>query len=391
MKRSQIVSGASGLVAAAAWGAPRRARSAEPFRIGIVYSYTGAGPSAGPELDASIAAFFKRFGDRAGGRQVVVVRRDDGGLNPEVARRAAQELIVQERVDMIAGLIFTANAAAVGDISNQSKMPVMLLTAPTSGILTRYPYMTRWSFTTNELADVLGRWAAKTGYRSMYAITVDNQSGTDAVNGLSRALEQGGGKIIGQSAVPISAGEFASYLLRARDAKPDALFVFLPAGGISAQFLKEAATAGIMRSNIPILSTGDLVSENNLPQLSETALGITSAYHYSVAHGSALNRRYVQDVLDITHGSPSPSFTGVAMWDVLTAVYRILAQSNGAWDGDTAIAALAGYSAESPRGPIAIDAHTRDIVQNIYLRHVERRRDQLLNVEFATYPMVHAT
>jgi branched-chain amino acid transport system substrate-binding protein len=372
-----------GLTPGAALAAP-----SEPFKIGVIWSYTGGGPSSGPELDGSMAAFQKVHGDTVAGRKISIIRRDDTGVNPEVARRMAQELVVQEKVDMIAGMIFTANAMTVGDISNQAKTPVMVVNSVATGLLPKYPYMTRWSFTTLELTDVLGKWAAKNGYKNIYTIYADNQSGVDAHVGFKRAFEGAGGKEVGVSPVPLTAGDFAPYIQRAKDAKPDACFVFLLAGGVSAQFLKQYDAAGMQRAGIKIMCTGDLVSENNLPQMGDAALGIVSAYHYSSAHSSVLNRQYQREASAMMHGNPNPSFAGVAMWDILTATYKALAVQRGDWDPDKTLAFIKSYKADSPRGPIAIDAQTRDIVQNIYLRRVEKRDGALVNVEFATYPMV---
>ena len=372
-----------GLVPRAVAAAP-----SDPFKIGIIWSYTGGGPAAGPELDAAMAAFQKVHGDTVAGRKVVILRRDDTGVNPEVARRMAQELVVQEKVDMIAGMIFTANSMTVGDISNQSKTPVMLVNSVATGLLPKFPYMTRWSFTTLELTDVLGKWAAKNGYKTIYTLYADNQSGVDAHVGFKRAFEGAGGKEVGVSPMPLEATDFSPYIQRARDAKPDGCFIFLLAGGGSAQFIKQYDAAGMQKAGIKILATGDLVSENNLPQMGESALGIVSAYHYSSAHNSALNRQYQEGANAFTHGNPHPSFAGVAMWDILTATYRALAAQKGDWDPDKTLAFLKGYKAESPRGPIMIDPETRDIVQNVYLRRVEKRGDVLVNAEFATYPMV---
>lgn len=373
----------AGLAPSVAFAAP-----SDPFKIGIIWSYTGGGPAAGPELDAAMAAFQKVHGDSVAGRKVVFERRDDTGVNPEVARRMAQELVVQQKVDMLAGLIFTANSMTVGDISTQSKTPVMLVNSVATGLLPKYPYMTRWSFTTLELTDVLGKWAYKNGYRKIYTIYHDNQSGVDAHVGFKRAFEGSGGTEIGVSPVPLEAGDFSAYLQRAKDAKPDACFVFLLAGGVSAQFFKQYEAIGLNKAGVKILCTGDLVSENNLPQMGDSALGIVSAYHYSSVHNSALNRLYQSTALSFTHGNPNPSFAGVAMWDILQATYRALAAQKGDWDADKTLAFLKGYKAESPRGPIEIDPATRDIIQNIYLRRVEKRNGQLVNAEFATYPMV---
>ena len=388
--KRRVLLQASGAAVVAAGLAPYAALAAPagPFKIGIIWSYTGGGPTSGPELDGAIAAFQHVHGETVAGRTVTIVRRDDTGVSPETARRLAQELVVQERVDMIAGMIFAANAMTVGAISNESKTPVMLVNSVATGLLPKFPYMTRWSFTTLELTDVLGKWAAKNGHKNIYSIYHDNQSGVDANVGFTRAFEGAGGKIVGVSPVPLNAGDFSAYLERAKDAKPDAVFVFLLAGGVSAQFLKQLDAAGIQKAGIKIIATGDLVSENNLPQMGDAAIGIVSAYHYSSTHGSALNRQYVREATAIMRGNPNPSFAGCAIWDILTATYRTLAAQHGVWDADKALALLKNYNAESPRGPIAIDPETRDIVQNIYLRRVEKKNGLLVNTEFATYPMV---
>jgi branched-chain amino acid transport system substrate-binding protein len=376
------------LVSAGFMPRPASAAPAAPFKVGIIWSYTGGGPTSGPELDGAMAAFQRAHGDTVAGRRVTIVRRDDTGVNPETARRLAQELVVQEKVDMIAGMIFTANAMTVGAISNEAKTPVMLVNSVATGLLPKFPYMTRWSFTTLELTDVLGKWASKSGHKNIYTIYHDNQAGVDANVGFSRAFEGAGGKIVGVSPVPLNAGDFSAYVERAKDAKPDALFVFLLAGGVSAQFIKQLDAAGVQKAGIKIISTGDFVSENNLPQMGDPAIGIVSAYHYSATHDSALNRQYVREATAFMHGNPYPSFAGCAIWDILTATYRALAVQGGNWDPDKALAFLKTYKAESPRGPIAIDADTRDIVQNVYLRRVEKKHGVLVNTEFATYPMV---
>jgi len=390
VKRLGALQLAAGAAAAGVTGRLRAsAATGDPFKIGVVYSYSGAGPAAGPEMDAAIASFQKVHGDTVAGRKVSFVRRDDTGVNPEVARRAAQELIVQEKVDMLMGLIFTANSMAVGDISNASKTPVMLVLSGATGLLPKFPYMTRWSFTTLEICDIAGKYAAKAGHKSAYVIFDEAQIGFDANTGFTRAFEAGGGKVAGSSAAPLVPGDYTPYLLRARDAKPDVLFIFKNVTS-GVQLLKQADALGLQKSGTTILSTGDLVSENNLPQLGDAALGIVSAFHYSAAHDSALNRRYQREMLAITKGNPNPSFGGVSVWDILTATYRALQAQAGNWDADKTMAFLQNYKAESPRGPIQIDRATRDIVQNIYLRRVEKRNGAVVNTEFETFPAVYS-
>jgi len=373
----------AGLAPAAALAAP-----GDPFKVGIVWSYTGGGPASGPELDGAMAAFQKVHGDTVAGRKVVIVRRDDTGVAPETARRAAQELVVQEKVDMIAGLIFTANAMTVGDISNQSKTPVMLVNSVATGLLPKFPYMTRWSFTTLELTDVLGKWAAKNGYKSIYTMYADNQSGVDANVGFTRAFEGAGGKIVGVSPMPLTATDFSAYIQRAKDAKPDGCFIFLLAGGGSAQFIKQYDAAGLQKAGIKILATGDLVSENNLPQMGDAALGIVSAYHYSSVHNSALNRQFVKDFKAAYGGDQYPSFIAVAAYDAIAAAYKVIDAQHGQIDPDKTMDIVKNLKFESPRGPIAIDPATRDIILNAYFMRAERRNGLLGNYEFQTTPMV---
>jgi branched-chain amino acid transport system substrate-binding protein len=359
-----------------------------PLKVGVVFSFTGAGPNAGPTLDAAIAAYQRLHGDTVAGRKVIFIKRDDGGTNPDVARREAQELVVQEHVDLLMGIIYTPNAAAVADIANSAHIPLLLVNAVASGVLAKSKYMARFSFTTLELTTTIGAWAAKQGYKNIYVIYHDQAAGLDANAGFTRAFTGAGGTIAGSVAVPLSTTDFSAYVQRAKDAKPDAIFTFLLATGGSTAYLHAVEAAGIQKAGIKLLTTGDFVAENSLPTFDDSAIGITSIYHYSAAHDSALNRQFKAAFLAESGGKVVPDFQAVATFDILNAIYKVAAAQNGTIDPDKTMDLLRGMKFESPRGPIMIDPDTRDIVQNLYMRRTERKDGKLQNTEFETFPAV---
>jgi branched-chain amino acid transport system substrate-binding protein len=288
------------------------------------------------------------------------------------------------------GLIYTPNAAAVGDVSNAAKVPVLLVNSVASGVLPNYKYMARFSFTTLELTDAIGKWAAKQGYKKIYVIYHDQAAGLDANAGFTKAFTAGGGTIVGAVPVPLNTQDFSAYIQRAKDAKPDAIFTFLLATGGSTGFLRAADAAGIQKAGIKMLTTGDFVAENSLPSLGDPAVGIVSVFHYSATHDSALNRQFQDAFNAVAGGRVVADFQAAATFDIMNAIYKVVAAQNGNLDPDKTMELLRGMKFESPRGPIEIDATTRDIVQNLYIRRTEKVDGKLVNVELETIPMVHS-
>jgi branched-chain amino acid transport system substrate-binding protein len=358
-----------------------------PIRIGVVYSFSGAGATAGKEFNDVLALFQKQHGDTINGRKVEVIERDDGGIAPDTAKRLAQELIVQQHVDLLAGLIFTPNAVAVGTVSTQAKMPVFIVNATTSGIMAKNPYMSRYSMTATQVTVPLAQYAYKSGMRNMYVIFMDYGPGIDSGQTFENTFTAAGGKVLGEIRVPVNAEDFSAYLQRMKDAHPDGVYIFLNANGSGTAFLKQAKAAGFDKAGIKIFCSGDLLTEQVLPAIGDAAIGVISTMNYSGAHDSKMNRDFIK-AFEAQSGGLPPTFGGVGVYDAFSAMYRVLAAQKGQIDPDKTMELVKQLKFESPRGPIAIDPDTRDIVQNVYIRRTELKGGQLVNTEIDTYPMV---
>jgi branched-chain amino acid transport system substrate-binding protein len=375
-----------GLAVAVASSTPLEAEQT-PLKIGILWGYSAGDPAAGQALDTAIAVYMKQHGDTIAGRKVVIVKRDSGAPSPETARRLAQELVVGEQVDFIAGLAFTPEATAVAQITTEGKKPTLILNAAGSGIMANAPYMTRWSGTNAQMAVPLAQWALKNGIKTSYVVVSDYGPGIDAGAAYTKAFTAGGGVSAGEARPPMSSTDYTAYVQHIHEAKPDAIFLFLPAGPPSLRFLKAFHDAGLDKS-VKILAIGGVVDDDSLPALGDSALGVISAFNYTPTHDSPANREFVRDFKAIAGPTSIPDFAAISAYDAIAAIYRVVAEQRGGTDPDKAMATLRGYKAESPRGPIAIDPATRDIVQNIYIRRVERKNGILQNTEIATYPAV---
>jgi branched-chain amino acid transport system substrate-binding protein len=358
-----------------------------PIRIGVIYSFSGAGGTAGKEFDDIVAVFQKQHGDTINGRKIEIIRRDDGGIAPDNAKRLAQELVVQQHVDMLTGLIFTPNAVAVGTVSTPSKTPVFIVNATTSGIMAKNPYMSRYSMTATQVTVPLAKYAYKTGMRNMYVIYMDYGPGIDSGQTFESAFTAEGGKVLGEIRVPVTATDFSAYLQRMKDAKPDGIYIFLNASGSGTGFLKQAKAQGFDKAGIKIFCSGDLVTEQVLPAIGDASIGVISSMNYSGTHDSKMNRDFIKAFMAQSGGLP-PTFGGVGTYDAFTAMYKVIEAQKGQLDPDKTMELVKTLKFESPRGPIAIDPDTRDIVQNVYIRRTEFKGGKLVNTEIDTYPMV---
>jgi len=357
-----------------------------PIKIGFITSYSGSTALAARVADATIAAFLKQRGDVVAGRKIEIIKRDDTGPAPEVARRLAQELVVGEHVDFLAGIIYSPNAVAVGQISAQSKTPFLVMNATQSNLTLGDPYMARFSLTLPQLSGPLARWALKNGIKTAYAIFLDYAPGLDAGAGFEAVFTAGGGKILGEVRVPLTNADFTAYTQRAKDTNPQAVFAFVNANGGGQAFLKSFYETGLAQAGVKILATPDLVLESFLPAYGDFANGIISAGNYSANHDSRINRAFVAAVLAADNNEAPPDYNSVATYDIMNAIYRVIEAQKGNLDPDRTMGLLRGMTFESPRGPLEIDARNRDIVQTVYIRRTEKRDGKYVNVEIASYP-----
>jgi branched-chain amino acid transport system substrate-binding protein len=321
-----------------------------------------------------------------GGRPVVLIKRDDAHA-PETARRLAQELIVQDKIDLLMGGSSAPEAVAMNEVSTQAKIPYFIINATAPGLLVKAPYAVRTSYLTPDFGPPLARWAVKNGIKSIYAVVADYSSGADTLSSLTDAMAANGGKVIGSVAVPLNTTDFSSYLLRAKDAKPDALFAFVGGGPSSINITKQFGTNGL-KSSMKLIGTADLISEELMAAEGTDALGVVTASNYTVDHNSKLNREYV-DVYRKVIANPTsddePSFIAVQAFDALTAMDHAVAGQKGAIDPVKTIEALRGYTFESPRGMITIDAQTREVHESMYVRRTEMRDGKFVNSEIAAF------
>ncbi len=360
-----------------------------PVKIGIVFSFSGGdNVEQGKEFDAAIAAYQKEHGDTAGGRKIVLVKRDDTGIAPEIARRLTQEEIVQDKVDLLVGTSYTPNAIAMAQVSTQAKVPFFIVNAATSGIMAKAPYTARLGFTQAQITDAFGRWAAKTQGNTMFALFQDYGPGIDAGTTFEKAFTAGGGTVLGEERIPVDNKDFTAYVQRAKDAKPKVLYAFINATGGGIEFLRAIKSSGIEAAGTKVLVNGALVNEAILPAEGEAAVGIISTSDYTSTHDSALNRQFVKDFRAAYGGNQYPSFIAVAAYDAMAAAYKVIEAQHGSIDPDKTMEIVKTLKFESPRGPIAIDPATRDIILNAYFMRAERRNGLLGNYEFQTTPMV---
>lgn len=372
------------LASASAFGA-----DAPPLKIGIVYSYTGTSPDNGIVMDSALNAYLLQHNGTIAGRKVQLIRRDDTGVAPDVAKRLSQELIVQDNVDFLIGATFTPNGVAMEGVSTQAKKPLCIVNAAGTNILLKAPYTIRLGVTMPQIAVPLALWAVKNGIKSVFTVVADYAPGIDGANAFAQAFTNNGGKMLGEVRVPVETTEFSAYIQRVKDAKPDAVFVFVGAGPSPPAFFKTFHDAGLEKLGIRVLASGDALQEDALPSMGDEPNGVISSLNYSAVHDSKLNRAFVT-AFHSSDANPAhlPNFQAVAAYDCLAAIDRALTKVNGSTDPDAILAAWKGMKFESPRGPIEIDALTRDIVQNMYMRRTEKRGPIYVDTEFATIPAV---
>jgi branched-chain amino acid transport system substrate-binding protein len=364
----------------AAMGAPAHAQDA--VKIGLILPMTGGQASTGKQIDNAVKLYMQQHGDTVAGRKIEVILKDDAAV-PDNTKRLAQELIVNDKVNFIAGFGVTPAALAAAPLATQAKVPEIVMAAGTSIITERSPYIVRTSFTLAQSSTIIGDWAAKNGIKKVATLTSDYAPGNDALTFFKQNFTAGGGEIVEEVKVPLANPDFAPFLQRMKDAKPDAMFVFVPAGQ-GGNFMKQYAERGL--TGIKVIGPGDVMDDDVLNGMGDAALGAVTAHLYSAAHPSAKNKEFVAAYKKAFN--QRPGFMAVGGYDGIHLIYEALKKTGGKTDGDGLIEAMKGMKWESPRGPISIDPETRDIVQNIYIRKVEKVDGELYNVEFSTVEAV---
>lgn len=356
----------------------------EAVKVGLILPLTGPFAPTGRQIEGGVRLYMQQHGDKVAGKKIELIVRDDGNV-ADNTKRIAQELVVNEKVSVLAGFGLTPLALATAPISAEAKVPQIIMGAATAIIPDRSPYIVRTSMVTSQITVGIADWAPKSGLKKVITLVSDYAPGIDIEKAFSERFKASGGEIIEQLRVPLANPDFAPFLQRAADAKPDGLFVFVPAG-VGSIFMKQFVERGLDKSGIKLIGTGDMTDDDILNNIGDVALGLITSHHYSAAHPSALNKTFVADFQKANN--KRPNFMGVSGYDGMALLYKALEKTKGDANGDALIAAMKGMAWESPRGPISIDPATRDIVQNIYVRKVEKKDGQLYNVEFQTFDAV---
>lgn len=358
------------------------ARAQETIKIGVIAAFSGPFADYGKQMEGGIKAYMAQNGATVAGKKIEIIVKDTTGPSPEIAKRLAQELVVRDKVDFLAGFGLTPEALAVAPIAEQAKKPMIIMNAATSIITTKSNYIARFSMTLPQISAPMATWAVKNNIKKVVTLVADYGPGIDAEAAFKNELVKGGGAVTEAIRVPLRNPEFAPYIQRIKDAKPDAVFIFVPAGEQGIAFMKGYRERGLAEAGIKVIATGDLTDDHVLPAMGDSTLGVITTFHYSAAHKSPENAAFLKSFAAANPGAGRPNFMAVAAYDGMAAIYEVARKLNGKIDGDKAMEVLKTIKLASPRGPISIDPQTRDIVQTVYVRKVEKIGNEVYNVEF---------
>ena len=350
----------------------------QPIKIGLIMAYSGQFADASSQMDNAVKLYVQKHGDTVAGHKIEFIRRDTGGV-PDNAKRHAQELVVRDKVDILAGFVITPEALSVADLSAEAKKFMVVMNAATAVITTRSPYIVRTSVTVPQLNEAFGAWAYRNGVHKAFTMVADYGPGIDAEGAFQRAFKDAGGQVLGSVRMPVANPDFFPFVQRAKDLNPEAIYVFIPGGAQPGSFAKALTELGIDAKKTKVLGQGEITDENALKVMGEAGLGMITAFHYDYNHKSKPNAEFVAAYK--TANGRNPDIYSIGGWDGMHLIYEALKKTGGKADGDSLVAAAKGMKWESPRGPIEIDPETRDIVQTVYIRRVEKVAGQLLNVE----------
>jgi branched-chain amino acid transport system substrate-binding protein len=382
MKRRYFLAAACAVVALAA---ADRTRAEDTVKIGFILPMTGQQQSTGKQISAAAKLFMAQQGDTVAGKKVELIIKDDGAV-PDNTKRIAQDLLVNDKVTFLAGFGVTPAAMAVAPLATEAKTPEIVTAAGTSIITEKSPYIARTSFTLAQSTVPMADWAAQNGIKKVVSMVSDYAPGADAAKSFAAEFTAKGGQILDSITFPLANPDFAPFLQRAADAKPDAIFVFVPSGQ-GGVFIKQFVERGLDKAGIKIIGPGDVTDDDLINGMGDAVIGTVTAHFYSADHDSPANKAFVAAFKKANDGL-RPNFMAVSGYDGMHLMYEALKKTGGKTDGDSLIAAMKGMAWESPRGPISIDADTRDIIQNVYIRKVAKKNGELYNVEFATFPSV---
>jgi len=380
-RRGMLKAGAAALAA----GFVKPSFAADPLKIGLILPLTGPFASTGRQIEAACRLYIRNNGDSVVGRKVELIVKDDTGVAPETTKRIAQELVVQENVNVLAGFGLTPLALAAAPIATQSKTPMIVMAAATSIITSKSPYIVRTGFTLPQVTWPIAEWAPKNKIKTAVTLVTDYAPGLDAEKTFVSRFTGAGGKVLESVRVPLRNPDYAPFLQRAKDARPDALFVFVPSGEGSA-VMKQFSDRGLKEAGVRMIGTGDVVDDDLLESMGDVAVGVVTSFHYSAAHDSPENKAYVDAFMKTNKFRPN--FHSVGGYDGMHAIYEAMKKAGANPDGDKLVEAMKGMKWTSPRGPMTIDPATRDPIQTVYIRRVEMVEGKPWSIEFEKFENV---
>jgi branched-chain amino acid transport system substrate-binding protein len=375
----------AGAVGALALGAPALAQAA-PFRIGLILPMTGPFASTGRQIETAVRTYLRQHGETFGGRRVEILLRDDTGTQPDLTRRLAQELVVRERVRALAGFGLTPLALATAPIATEARVPMVVMSAATGIIVQRSPFILRTSCTLWQITHPIADWAAQQGIRNAATLVTDYAPGHDAENAFKTRFTGTGGTIPLELRVPLRNPDYAPFLQRVRDTAPQALFIFVPSGE-GAAIMKQFNERGLAQAGIRPIGTGDVLDDDILNDMGDPVIGMVTSHHYSAAHDSPENAAFRQAYAQLAPNA-RPNMMAAGGYDGMHLIAQMLARTSGSEDGERLVESAKGLAWTSPRGPVQVDAASRDIIQDVSIRRAERRDGQIWNIEFARIPRV---
>jgi branched-chain amino acid transport system substrate-binding protein len=353
----------------------------DTVKIGLIMAYSGQFADTAAQMDNAIKLYIKQHGDTVAGKNIEIIRKDTGGPNPDVAKRLAQELVVRDKVDVLAGFTLTPEAFGAADVSAEAKKFMVVMNAATSAVTAKSPYVARTSLTIPQLENTFGAWAAKSGIKKAYTMVSDYGPGIDAETWFQKGFKGAGGDIVGAVRMPVANPDFSAFVQRAKDLNPEAIFVFIPGGAQPPAFMKALAERGMDSKTVKVMGQGEITMDDvALKNMGDAGLGIITVFHYGWEHKSKMNEDFVKAYN--ADYKRNPDVFSIGGWDGMHLIYEALKKTGGKADGDSLIAAAKGMKWESPRGPISIDPETRDIVQTVYIRKVDKVGGMIQNVEF---------
>ncbi len=363
--------------------------AAEPVKIGFMTAYSGPFADMGKLIDAGARAYLKANGDTVAGRKIELITRDTTGPAPEVGKRLAQELVVRDQVDFLVVGGFTPETLTAGSIATAAKKPLLIVNASSSNLTDKIPYGVRYAFSFRQITQPLGVWAAKAGYKKMMTLVSDYGPGIDCENAFKDGFTSNGGTITESVRTPLKSPEFGPFIQKVKDAKPDALFVWVPQGEQALGVVKTYFERGLDKAGIKLVILGDDIDEPVFNALGDKVKGLVTSLHYSTAHPTAENKKFLKAFAEVTGNAIQPNFMAVAAYDSMAAIFEAARRQNGNLsDSAKTLEILSSLKFESPRGKIVIDPKTRDITQAVYIRRVDNHGGKLENVEFETIPDV---